>query len=78
MMILQSIIDYVTANPVETISYVITGATVASQLLNRVLPKAKWDNKLTRFLKEVADHVALDSNARYIKITFDDDEKKDK
>jgi len=72
-MLINSLLEYIANNPVTTISYVITGATFLSHALKRSLKHAKWDNKFFRFMQEVSDHVALDSNARYIKVTFEDE-----
>lgn len=76
-MILQEIATqigtYIVNHPVASISYAITGATVTLQALTYVLPNTKWDNKALRFVKELTAHIALDSNAKLLKIDFDDE-----
>jgi PIN domain nuclease of toxin-antitoxin system len=58
--------QYIVANPVEFISYTVTGATVTSFILREFLPNRKWDNKVYRFLLSLTEVIALDSKARKI------------
>jgi len=81
-MIIQEIASqvgsFIVENPVTTISYAVAGATVILQSFEYLLPGAKWDNRALRALKEVMAHVALDRNAKYVKIDFDDEISKEK
>jgi hypothetical protein len=81
-MIIQEIASqlgsFIVENPVTSISFAVSGATVALNALDYLLPNAKWDNRALRALKEVMAHVALDRKAKYIKIDFDDEIDKEK